>query len=225
MQKSKPPPDEVVQIDVGRRAEVIRKRAHKKLGKLEFHTEIPEEERAFVTDKNPASPSGIGDMGDDDSMKLATDILNNINNGSLTVNPVPVAFSDYECVFDKQSGFGTTKKITDPRHRSTLRPSNKFSMKIQRHAEIVAEAKKDVDNIRRLPRVVIERTVRLSTEILAEQRKKAEEEAKILRRRGEKAVVDVAYLSDDGEEDLVETREKHLWETLTEGDRELLLRD
>jgi hypothetical protein len=37
-------------------------------------------------------------------------------------------------------------------------------------------------------------------------------------------MVDVAYLSDDGEEDQVEILEKHLWETLAEGDRDLLFR-
>jgi len=218
------PAEEVVPFDLGRRAEVIRKRAHKKLGKLEFHTEIPEDEKAFV-DRNSASPSsGVGDiMGDEDSMKIAKDILSKINNGSLVINELPAAFSDYECVFDKNSGYGTQKKISDPRHRSTMRPSNKFSVKIQRHAEIVAETKKDVDQIRRLPKVVLERTVRLRRDFLAEQRKRAEEEAKIMRRRGQKAV-DVAYLSDDGEEDVVDTRERHLWETLGEGERDLLFR-
>jgi len=221
MKKVNKPDVEVAQIDVGRRAEVIRKRAHKKLGKLEFRTEIPEEERAFV-DRNSASPSG-DIMGDEDSVKVATDILSSINNGSLVVNNLPVAFSDYECVFDNNSGYGTQKKISDPRHRSTLRPSDKFSMNVQRHAEIVAETKKDIDSIRRLPRVVLERTVRLRTDILAEQRRKAEEDARLMRRRGEKAA-EVAYLSDDGEEDIMETRERHLWETLGEGERDLLFR-
>jgi hypothetical protein len=187
---------------VGNRAEVIRKRAHKKLSQLQFKTNINE---SIFEEKLSTSVGTTGDK------EISGGLLNaEVNSRTLHLPELPRGIASYECVFDNVSGYPSQKLIAERSVLSVLSPSKKLLVNAKPR-EVEEEGKKCADDLRRLPKVIVER-VRIKKKRMicgSESRNDSSLEED---------------LCNDDEEEVEEMRERHIWETLSESDKALLFR-
>jgi hypothetical protein len=221
----------------GKRFETIQQRAHTRLSKLAFKTELevdPELEKPLQAAPSPKKKPGqivhASENAKSSTSSTSTSTSTNVTEAALEVATVCEydlispdfhlnASSNFECVFEKESASPASKQIPDRRVLSILCPSKKFPAHLH-VTESAKDVKNAVDDIQRMPRVLFVKSKQKVTKVKSpgDDGRPHATRSKITAN-----ALEIKDFSDDDEEEEVE-HEKYLWETLTEKQKDLLLK-